>query len=53
VYSVLEIETTHGETYRLMSDFDEWLEAFTDALAADHGVRLVESAPGQWNAERA
>jgi hypothetical protein len=51
VFSFLEIETAQGAIYRLMPprNVDEWLEAFAEALAAHHGVRLVESAPGQWS----
>jgi hypothetical protein len=53
IFSLLEIETVQGEIYRLMPmrSVDEWLRAFAEALAAHHGLRLVESAPGQWRAE--
>lgn len=50
--SVLEIETAAGEVYRLMVEFDEWLQAFGHALAAHHRTRLVEHAPGLWVAQR-
>jgi len=32
-----------------MPDFDEWVRAFGDVLAA-HGTKLIETAPGQWSA---
>jgi hypothetical protein len=48
--AVLKIETADGKEDRLMPDFDEWLRAFGDALAA-HGTKLIETAPGQWSAQ--
>ena len=55
VFSVLEIETAQAAFYRLMPprNVDAWIKAFAEALAAHHGVRLIESAPSQWSAEPA
>ena len=43
------LDRWNGKEYRLMPDFDEWLRAFGDALAAQ-GTKLIETAPGQWSA---
>ena len=50
--SILKIETVEGQEYRLLPNFEEWLQAFGGALATYRGTTLVETGPGQWSAQR-
>jgi hypothetical protein len=49
---VLKIGTGQGEEHRLILSLDEWLPAFSDALAEHHGTKLLETEPGVWTATR-
>jgi hypothetical protein len=50
--AVLKIETVDGEEYRLLPDFDEWLQAFGSTLAAHRGIDLAQTGPNQWSVQR-